>query len=243
MTKNQIDYWNLQEVKRNNQRQWEETQKHNRNTEAETNRSNRAREDQARLDYYETQRSNMAREDQNRRNLVEQQRHSLATESEQQRSNLATEANNRFANQTNLILGLGQLANTRSSIGVQRQQADTARYNAYTQSRSVDEARRSNIRREQLTSLAQTETSRANRAQEALSAERNALTKSQQRIDFGNLKVNRERNLAQMQYNYDALREQMKYNEANLMINAGGKAVSSALDVLKIGALKKGASR
>lgn len=240
MTKNQIDYWNLQEVKRNNARNWKENQLHNRNVEAETHRANTAREYQERMNLVETNRANLEREAQNRRSLDEQRRHSLATETENQRSNLATEANNRFANNTNLVLGLGQLANARTGLSIQQHQADTARMNAYTQSRNIDETRRSHMANEEIAKSNLLEQVRANKRQEELSADRNALTKAQQRIDFGNLKVTRERNIQQMQYNYDALKEQMKFNEANLILNAGKTAVGSAIDLLKVGAIKGG---
>lgn len=88
MTRNQINYWDLEEKKRSNRAQEIETNRanlaregetarNNRAVEAETNRSNLAREQ-------ETHRANVANEDIKNRTLIETGRHNLATEGLQQ---------------------------------------------------------------------------------------------------------------------------------------------------------------
>lgn len=239
MTKNQLEFWSLQETKRNNERVWRENARHNQAAERETNRSNLAREDQQRRELVETNRSNLERESQNRRSLAEQRRHSLAVEIESQRSNLATEANNRFANNTNLILGLGKLANERTNLSIQRQNAATQAASVYNQGRSTSETIRSNMAKESLTRNQQMEQMRSNLAQEKLSSERNQLTSVANYNNYRALEVQRERNLMDNAYKYSALAEQAAYNEASLILQAGRTAVGTATDLLKVGAMKQ----
>lgn len=84
MTRNQIDYWSLQETKRHNSSTEGESQRHNVATEQETNRHNVVGE-------RETERSNRAREGIDLGKLNESVRHNQATEKETNRHNVATE--------------------------------------------------------------------------------------------------------------------------------------------------------
>lgn len=84
MTKNQIDYWNLQETKRHNSVTEGETGRHNLAAEGETSRHNVVTE-------RETERSNRAREGIDLGKLNESVRHNKVTESETNRHNVATE--------------------------------------------------------------------------------------------------------------------------------------------------------
>lgn len=84
MTKNQVDYWNLQETKRHNSATEGETGRHNLVVEGETGRHNVVTE-------RETERSNRTREGIDLGKLNESVRHNRATESETNRHNVATE--------------------------------------------------------------------------------------------------------------------------------------------------------
>lgn len=118
MTKNQIDYWNLQETRRSNRAVEAETSRHNVATEGETNRHNVATEalDLGKLN--ETTRHNQATEGLGWANLNEAARHNVAQEkltgmnlnlgihqlAETQRHNIETEDLAWFnANSTNAV--------------------------------------------------------------------------------------------------------------------------------------------
>lgn len=113
MTRNQIDYWNLQEQKRNNMVVSKESNRHNLATEGltlqanmEQGRHNVATENLGMLNYQETSRSNRARENLQQQNINlgyanfgETSRHNLVTEgqgwaniNENLRSHLANES-------------------------------------------------------------------------------------------------------------------------------------------------------
>lgn len=105
MTKNQIDYWRLQEEKRSHAATEGETKRSNLAKEAENYRSNLARETETHRanvvsegiafgNLSEATRSHMANEGIAQANLEETVRHQMATESETQRSNLAKEMEN-----------------------------------------------------------------------------------------------------------------------------------------------------
>lgn len=85
MTHNQIEYWKLQETKRNNLATEQETRRHNVVGEGETNRSNIAKEVISAGTLAENTRHNRASES-------ETYRHNAAAENETTRSNRAREA-------------------------------------------------------------------------------------------------------------------------------------------------------
>lgn len=116
MLATQVQYWTLQE-----------SIQHNRNTEAETSRSNKENEKISWFNAHENQRHNMKTEEISWFNAQENQRHNLATEklgwsslAEQHRSNLEQESIARY--------------NAESG----RMNALSTRMNAYTQARQVE---------------------------------------------------------------------------------------------------------
>lgn len=103
MTKNQIDYWNLQEIKRanlaketenyrSNKAKEDETQRSNLAKEGETNRANLASEGIAFANLGEQTRSHMAQESLTQSQLNELIRHQMVNEAELVRANMAAEA-------------------------------------------------------------------------------------------------------------------------------------------------------
>lgn len=113
MTKNQIDYWTLQESKRHNVTTENETNRHNVVTEGETERHNRATESRDLGALNESIRHNQATEAIELGKLQETSRHNVVSEGQNQsaltetsRHNQATEAN---ANKQ-IQLGYSQLS-------------------------------------------------------------------------------------------------------------------------------------
>lgn len=155
MTRNQIDYWKLQESKRSNLVGEQETQRHNRATESvqertlgesvrhnvategETNRHNLQTEAQSANDLLEKSRSNRAQEE------IARQRNAISQGQllEQQRSNRANEAIGRSNATSNLINAntnktyrTGELAlNTSDVLTRQETQKEQARHNEATE--------------------------------------------------------------------------------------------------------------
>lgn len=147
MTKNQIDYWNLQELKRSNMARESETASHNREMEqqgraglAESKRHSLATESEATRHNYQTEalgsqdllersRSNRANEANTRqRNAIEANK-----VSETQRSNMANESIGRSNATTNLLgaraKGVEASTNAGNLIVRQRAQEETERSN------------------------------------------------------------------------------------------------------------------
>lgn len=147
MTKNQIDYWNLQESKRANLARESETAKHNRevekqgrdtiietvthnrNSERETAGHNRATEAQSSLDLLERSRSNRANEALTAQRNVNESNRLIETT----RSNLANEAIGRSNASSNLVGAntkrIEAANNTGNLIVRQRAQNETERAN------------------------------------------------------------------------------------------------------------------
>lgn len=199
MTRNQIEYWRLQETERNN-----------RAVEKETNRANLARE-------RETNRSNLARE-------AETHRTNVAVEKETQRSHLAGEQLTRLQMQQNLFLTrLDQDERARSNRAneqinlkrveesyrsnranevIARADQRVKEIDAVTRRAGQAEAERANKANEQLRREAQYETQRSNKAQESLKRDLNAITQSYNQgrlsIDHGNL-AQRQREASEIQ--------------------------------------------
>lgn len=243
MTKNQLEFWNLQETKANNLRTWNEVVQHNRNIERETNRSNVEREYLTRQQNAETNRANLERERQNRDTLNEQRRHSLNVESETNRSNLANEAIARANSTNNLlkIMGDQRIASTANSIA--QQNASTNRLNALTSSLSQQETARSHKAQEKLQYSSQAETHRANQTQESLSSERNLLQSVANYNAYKNMEIQRDYNMANIALQQAKINQQERFNEANLIMQAFGTTARTATDVLKMSLLKKGVTR
>lgn len=178
MTRNQIEYWSLQERKQ-----------HNAATRAETERSNRAREAEA-------TRSNTANE-------AETKRANLAREMETSRSNLAKEQETFRHNREQERVAIGSLNETIRHNTAYEEEA--ARHNAaveYETYRSnlarEAETYRSNVRREQ-------QTDAYNRAYVALQNEQNRIAglraQEEHRSNLAAEQINRDRNSVQAQAN------------------------------------------
>lgn len=149
MTKNQIEYWSLQERREHNTQTRAEAARANRAKEAETNRSNMATERETNRSNVvretETARANLAKEAETfRHNIASEQvqlgalnetirsnyareqeaaRHNVAVEQEQYRSNVAREQETSRANRAS-----EQLSSQRNSLQAQAN-AITASYN------------------------------------------------------------------------------------------------------------------
>lgn len=126
MTRNQIEYWNVQESKRHNVTTEGETQRHNVATEYETGRHNRVSESIDLGNLNESIRHNKTTE-------TETNRHNLATENETYRHNVRTEG------QTDMSLNLdaGRLAETSRANSIRQQElAEQARHNMAQESLS-----------------------------------------------------------------------------------------------------------
>jgi inorganic pyrophosphatase/exopolyphosphatase len=162
MTRNQLEYWNLQETKRHNAATEGETGRHNVAEEGETKRHNVMSES-------EMQRHNMRTEMQTDTNLLETQRHNIATEgytkqsvAETQRANRASESIRREQNR----LESQKLGLTQSQI------AESIRHNIASEGISLSslaETQRSNKARESLTAMETSEMIRHNKENELVS--------------------------------------------------------------------------
>lgn len=131
MTHNQIDYWNLKE-----------NQAHNRATERETYRSNKAKEHLSMSEQRETHRANVAREGFNLSSLAETSRHNLANEgltgtdlnikagqlSESTRHNQATELNEQKKTQETKLANDIQKAYNDAKIELEQQKVEAEAY-------------------------------------------------------------------------------------------------------------------
>lgn len=181
MTRNQIEYWALEENKRSNRANEVERKRNNINVEGETKRSNLARE-------LETNRHNLATERQAvRENLTTARKYQneyflgLQGQNEAIRANKARETENtRSAQARERENTLSRYADT----SIRRRAASTADYNAYTSRLNLDENVRSNMAREsiQLGSLA--ELGRSNLAREAETNRSNIVKESQTNRDL-----------------------------------------------------------
>lgn len=122
MTRNQIEYWNLQENKRNNVARLAEDNRHALVSENETAKHNRASEIQAINELGETSRHNRATESAAINQMAEQHRHNVADEGirsqtntinqlSQQETARANRANEALKHQSNLLTGQQIMAN------------------------------------------------------------------------------------------------------------------------------------
>lgn len=192
MTRNQIDYWSLQETKANNLRNWNETVRSNKAREYETNRHNLATEDLGNRNLMEITRHNRATEYVEQGKLAETRRSNLAREAETNRSNMAQEAISRDSNKYKREA----LAETKRSNVANEQIRQATNYLGQTQLR---ETVRTNKANEKLRNREYYETMRRN-SQNLLIAE-----------------MNREVNLQNLAYNYASL-DQTKVRDSNQQV-------------------------
>lgn len=238
MTKNQLAFWELEETKRNNARSWAETVRSNQARERETNRSNLAKEEQARRELFETNRSNIERERLNRNTLIESQRHSMATEAENMRSNLSQERLASENNLTNRLKVLGDQANTRSQISVNRQQVGVSERDLMNRVLMANETARANRANEAIKREQTAESIRSNQASESIRHQQvlndllnvNTTIKRDQ-LNFESAERNR-------QLEREKLIEQKRHNEVGEYIGAWNTTLGAASSVLKVGLLK-----
>lgn len=160
MTKNQIEYLKLRETQRSNLAQEELTRTRDSRsyeiglgTLAESQRHNRATEEQARVSLDETARHNLAGEQLTRSSLDESIRHNQAVELEAARHNKVGESYNERALKESGRHNLAQEQIGRSQVGASYANITLG----YSQ---LDETNRSNVARE-------TETNRSNLARES----------------------------------------------------------------------------
>lgn len=132
MTRNQIDYWTLQETKRHNQVSEQESVRHNRADEGETQRSHRANEELGRNNLLELSRHNQSVEN-------ETNRHNVAMESVEQGKLSETTRHNKATEN----IGYGQLL-------LQQGNLEVARGQLVVSQRNVDELVRHNVSQEVL---------------------------------------------------------------------------------------------
>lgn len=113
MTKNQIEFWSLQERRLANERNWKETSRSNRAKEVETNRHNLETERFNSRNLLETSRANKVREAEtersNRAREQETWRHNYSTEKENIRHNVVSESELNRHNLTSESLSKQQL--------------------------------------------------------------------------------------------------------------------------------------
>lgn len=227
MTRNQIEYWRLQETERSNR----VNEQHNRNVLAynyqvlaETRRSNLARE-------AETRRSNIAREKQN---LLDSNRNFEL----QKRSQEETQRHNRAVEQLN---AQAQLETTRSNKAREQLQAQANAIQASSmtlKSNELNETVRRNKANEQLEMSRQVEQRRSDKQNELLNqlrlgeirrsnlateAEKRRSNMATERINFGNLEVRRSE-----------LSERTRSNLANERIQIQHYTVSDTANLLRV---------
>lgn len=132
MTKNQIDYWKLQEDKRNNLQNNQETYRHNKATEDLGNRN-----------YAETRRHNITTErETGRTNLANEAIRSAGVQLQSQ--TLAETARHNRATESNQLIQLGETARSnKANEAIRRQSNSIASFNA-------KENQRHNVRSENL---------------------------------------------------------------------------------------------
>lgn len=124
MTKNQIDYWSLQEQKRANKAGEQETHRANIARETETSRANQAREAIDVSNLQESHRHNVQTEGVSVSNLQEQSRHNVATEEIQRLQQTV----NQFAAQEQARANRAREAIQRGQLSVSQQEADSSKW-------------------------------------------------------------------------------------------------------------------
>lgn len=177
MTKNQIEYLKLRETQRANLAQEELTRTRDSRsyeiglgTLAESQRHNRATEEQARVSLDETARHNLAGEQLTRSSLDESIRHNQAVEQEAARHNKVGESYNERALKESSRHNLAQEQIGRSQVGASYANITLG----YSQ---LDETNRANVARETETNRSnvarETETERHNQKGESIDMYRN----------------------------------------------------------------------
>lgn len=214
MTRNQIDYWNLQEQIANNRRVNEETRKHNRAMEEETSKHNRATESQA------------------ARDLTERAMHNAGVRSETQRSNIARESENRRTNQANeqinqqrnMLTSLNQLEMARSNRAneaIKRISTLTDLRNSAIQGQRVSQEYTLGTVRNQLTKQAQMEQRRLNALNYELGTTRNRIAASTLQANIRRDLIQREMELNRQELTNRQLLEQQRHNEVSELLGVG----------------------
>lgn len=175
MTKNQIEYQKLLELKRSNRAGEEETHRSNVAQEELTRSRDTISLDLRGRELGETQRANLAREAENYRSNVareaENTRSNLAREAETQRHNYASEK----ADTARINLGYSQLAETRRSNKAQEALTETRQDRQYY----ID------LANQQINNARNAETKRANQEAERLKSEAQAETKRHNEVMEG----------------------------------------------------------
>lgn len=225
MTKNQIDYWNMQRQKRADAEQ----ARANRAKELENIRSNLANEaiqrDRVRNDLTVAQ-GNQSIE---RTKVAEQQRSNISREIETRRSNQASEMTRNREAMTNLMAvnesRRSHMAN--ENIGLTNALANTL--TAYDRQRQTSNTYGLGLLSNKLGMANLSEQRRINTANISISKDRNRLLQMQNLTNQKRLEVERAYNMDRLALSTAELTERQRHNEVSEYINAFGTALNAGI--------------
>lgn len=236
MTRNQIEYWSLQETKAHNQRTWSETVRSNKAREREIYRHNRETEDLGNRNLLEITRHNRATELLGQDQLSEQRRSNLARELETRRSNMANEA---LAKQRNYLTDYQNREVSRSNRANEaiRQQTN------YLGRTELAETRRSNEARERIQLKQHYENMRRNSLVYDIDQARNQISLLNLDYNYANLDQTRARDTDTQAYRILDLQERTRANKAterNQLLRSGIDAIGTLVKLVSMKGAKNG---